>query len=52
MTIVSLIKRPLFSMEDVSKTLDLFDDNEIYSGYTSMIELYNALKFITMLISI
>ena len=39
-------------MEDVTKTLDLFDDNEILRGYTSMIKLYNALQFITMLIFI
>ena len=36
-------------MEDVFKTLDLSDDKEIFRGYTKMIELYNALKFITML---
>ena len=36
-------------MEDVLKTLNLSDDNEIFRGYTTMIELYNALKFITML---
>ena len=36
-------------MEDVFKTLNLFDDNEIFRGYTTMVELYNALKFITML---
>ena len=36
-------------MEDVLKTLNLFDDNEIFRGYTTMIELCNALKFITML---
>ena len=36
-------------MEDVLKTLDLSDDNENFRGYTTMIELYNALKFITML---
>ena len=36
-------------MEDVFKTLDLSDDNENFRGYTTMIELYNALKFITML---
>ena len=33
-------------MEDVFKTLDLFDDNEVFRGYTTMIELYNALNFI------
>ena len=36
-------------MEDVLKTLDLSDDNEIFRGYATMIELYNALKFIIML---
>ena len=36
-------------MEDVYKTLNLSDDNEMFSGYTTIIELYNALKFITML---
>ena len=36
-------------MEDVFKTLNFFDDNETARGYTTMIELYNALKFITML---
>ena len=36
-------------MEDVFKTLNLSDDNEIFRGYTTIIELYNALKFITML---
>ena len=30
------------------KTLGLFDDFESFRGYTTMIELYNALKFITM----
>ena len=39
-------------MEDVFKTLDLSDDNENFRGYTKMIELYNALKFITMLLFI
>ena len=39
-------------MEDVFKTLDLSDDNENFRGYTTMIELYNALKFITMLLFI
>ena len=29
--------------------LNLSDDHEIFRGYTTMIELYNALKFITML---
>ena len=36
-------------MEDVLKTLNLSDDNEIFRGYATMIELYNALKFIIML---
>ena len=35
-------------MEDVFKTLHLSDDNEI-RGKSTLIELYNALKFITML---
>ena len=39
-------------MEDIFKTLDLFDDNEVFRGYTTMIELYNALIFITILIFI
>ena len=50
--IVSLIKWPLSSMEDVLKMLNLFNDNEIFRGYTTMIELCNALKFIPMLIFI
>ena len=29
--------------------LNLSDDHEIFRGYTTIIELYNALKFITML---
>ena len=29
--------------------LHLSDDNEIFMGYTTMIELYNALKIITLL---
>ena len=36
-------------MEDVFKKLNLFDNNEIFRGYTTMVELYNALKFRTML---
>ena len=36
-------------MEDVFKTLSLFDDNEIFRRCNTIIELYNALKFITML---
>ena len=37
-------------MEDVLKTLNLSDDNENFRGlYTTMIELYNALKLLTML---
>ena len=39
-------------MDDVFKTLDLSDDNENFRGYTTMIELYNTLKFITMLLFI
>ena len=31
---------------------NLSDDHEIFRGYTTMIELYNALKFITMLVFI
>ena len=37
-------------MEDFLKTLNLSDDNAIFRGYTTMIELCNALKIITMLI--
>ena len=36
-------------MEDHFRGLTLSDDNEIFRGYTKMIERYNALKFITML---
>ena len=36
-------------MEDVLKMLNLSDDNEIFRGYATIIELYNTLKFITML---
>ena len=36
-------------MEDVLKTLNLSTDNEIFRGYATIIELYNALKFISML---
>ena len=36
-------------MEDVLKTLNLSDDTGIFRGYATMIELYNALYFITML---
>ena len=36
-------------MEDVFKTLNLSDDNDIFGRYAAMIELYNALKFLTML---
>ena len=39
-------------MEDICKTLDLFDNNENFRGYTTMIELYNALEFITMMLFI
>ena len=35
-------------MEDVFKTLDLSDDDENFRGNTTTIELYNALKFITI----
>ena len=31
------------------KSLDLSDDNENFRGYTTMMELYNALKFIASL---
>ena len=48
-SIVSLNKWPLSSMKDVLKTFNLSDDNEIFRGYTTMIELYNAFEFITML---
>ena len=36
-------------MKAVFKTLDLSDENEIFRVYTTMVELYNALKFIPML---
>ena len=36
-------------MEDVFKTLNLSDNTKIFRRYTTMIEMYNALKFITML---
>ena len=37
-------------MEDVFQMLNLSDDDhEIFRGYKTMIELYNALKFINML---
>ena len=36
-------------MEDVFKMLNLSGDNEIFRRYTTIIELFNALKFITML---
>ena len=36
-------------MEDVFKTLNLSNANNIFRGYTTIIELYNALKFINML---
>ena len=39
-------------MEDVFYMLILSNDNEIFRGYTTMIELYNALKFITLLLFI
>ena len=35
-------------MEDVLQTLNFSDDNEIFRRYTTMIELYNVLKNITM----
>ena len=35
-------------MEDILKTLNLSDDNEIFREYATIIELYNALKFLTM----
>ena len=38
-------------MEDVFKTFNLSDDNDIFNEDTKMIELYNTLKFITMLFS-
>ena len=31
------------------ETLSLSDDNEIFRGYATVIELYNALKFMTNL---
>ena len=37
------------STEDVVKTLNLTDENGIFNECTTMIELYNAAKFITML---
>ena len=37
------------SMEDVFKMLNLPDDTKICRGYTTMIELYNALKFLSIL---
>ena len=36
-------------MEDVLKTSDLSHDDENFRGYTTLIGLSNALKFITML---
>ena len=39
-------------MKAVFEMLNLSDDNEIFRGYTTMKELYNALKFITMLLFI
>ena len=39
-------------MEDVFEKSNLSDDNEIFREDTTMIELYNTLKFITMLFSI
>ena len=40
------------SMEDIFKTLNLSNDNEIFRGDNTVIDLYNSLKFITMLFSI
>ena len=37
---------------DVLQTLNLSDENEIFRRYITMIELYNALKFITLLFCI
>ena len=39
-------------MEDVLKTFNLSDDNEIFRKDTTMIELYHSLNFITLLFSI
>ena len=39
-------------MEAVFEMVNLSDDDEIFRGYTTMKELYNALKFITMLLFI
>ena len=36
-------------MEDVFQMLNFFDDNGIFRGYTPIVELYNALEFITVL---
>ena len=36
-------------MEYIFKTLILSDDNEIFRGYTIMLELYNALNFKSVL---
>ena len=52
MPIISLNKQTPSSMGDVFKTLQLSDDNEIFRGYIDMIEMYNALKFQTLLFSI
>ena len=38
-------------MEDVFKTLNSSDDNEIFRGYTTIIELYNALTFIQKILT-
>ena len=32
-------------MEEILRTFNLSDDDEIFMGYTNMIELYNALKY-------
>ena len=39
-------------MEDLLRALKLSYDDEIFRGYATMTELYNALEFITMLFSI
>ena len=48
--IVSLIIWSLSSKEDVFKTLNLSDDNEIFRGYTTIIELFNALSLYAFLL--
>ena len=39
-------------MGDVFKAFHFSHDSEMFRGYTKMIKLYNAIKFITMLFSI